>query len=418
MKSLPVVLLFLLASGMISLPAQTALPDTVSRESALQPGTENIDQAALEAELAKELGQGADTTAAKPQVPPALQTSQGRPGGLLNPQISAIGSFVTAGTEDKAVAKPINLGLSEAEFSFQAYVDPYSKAEFYIAFHNETEDPFLGPDSEAAANGEYEAELEEAFLTTLSLPFGLQVKAGKFRSNFGRINPVHPHALDYIDYPRMYVNYLGGEGLSDKGAALNWLIPNPLNFYQELSLEVTSGTLDGPSFQGGSKHLLYLGHLKNFLDLNDNTTLEVGLSGVYGPNNADGDKTAIGAADLTLIWKPLRYNRYRSFEWTSEGLVSNRKTPDGDVTSYALYSFMRYQIGRRWFIGARFDYSEFPEHNCLNEKAYSAMLNFYATEFQKIELQFQHGVPAEFDSFNRVLLRAVFVIGAHGAHKY
>lgn len=418
MKILPFLFLFVLIPGLISLSAQTALPDTASRESAPAPAAESLGDAALEAELAEQLGAEADTTTAKPQSSPALQGSQARPGGLLNPQISAIGSFVAAGTEKEAVVKPLNLGLSEAEFSFQAYVDPYSRADFYFAFGSETEDPFLGPDSEAVASGEFEAELEEAYLTILSLPFGLQIKAGKFRSNFGRINPVHPHALDYIDYPRMYVNYLGGEGLSDKGAALNWLVPNPLDFYQELSLEVTSGALDGPSFQGGSKHLLYLGHLKNFFDLNDNTTLELGLSGISGPNNAAGDKTAIGTADLTLIWKPLRYNRYRSFAWTTEALFSNRKMPGEEVNSYALYSFMRYQIGRRWFIGARYDYSEFPEHNCRNEKAYSAMLNFYATEFQKIELQFQHGVPAEFDSFNRVLLRAVFVIGAHGAHKY
>jgi peroxiredoxin len=79
---------------------------------------------------------------------------------------------------------------------------------------------------------------------------------------------------------------------------------------------------------------------------------------------------------------------------------------------------MRYQIGQRWFIGARYDYSEFPENSEVNETAYSGILSFFATEFQKIELQYQYGIPAEGKSFNRILLRAVFVIGAHGAHKY
>ncbi|RMH75582.1 MAG: hypothetical protein D6681_22140, partial [Calditrichaeota bacterium] len=60
----------------------------------------------------------------------------------------------------------------------------------------------------------------------------------------------------------------------------------------------------------------------------------------------------------------------------------------------------------------------FPDNRHRNEKAYSLILSFFATEYQKIEVQYQHGRPAERDPFHRLLLRAVFVIGAHGAHKY
>ncbi len=377
-----------------------------------------IDTAALEAELAKELGVDGESSAETPQTQPVLSGNANRSGSSLNPKISMVGTFLTSATEANAVAKTVDTGLSEAELSLQAYVDPYSKADFFIAFGRETEDPFAGPDSEIAANGEYEAELEEAFVTSLSLPFGLQIKAGKFRSNFGKINQTHPHALKFLDLPRMHVNFLGDEGLGDRGLGVNWLIPNPLNFFQELTVEVTSGALNGPTFQGGSNNLLYLGHLKNFFDLSPNSTLEMGFSGIYGAHNNAGDKTKIGAVDLTYKWKPLRQNRYKSFVWMTEGLISNRDERAGNITSRAFYSFMDYQIAKRWFLGGRFDYSEFPDNSDLNEKAYSVMLNFFTTEFQKIELEFQHGDPAEFDSFNRVLLRAVFVIGAHGAHKY
>jgi hypothetical protein len=279
----------------ISLSAQQAAQDTsLSKEKT----TVSIDEAALEAELAEELGSSANSSASTAQTQPLFQTGQTRR-GTLNPNISAIGAFLATGTENHAVVKPLNLGLPEAEFSFQAYVDPYARADFYASFHTEGEDPFSGPDSEAVANSEYEAHLEEAYLTTLSLPYGLQVKAGKFRLNFGRINQVHPHALNYVDVPRMYVNFLGEEGLADGGIAINWLVPNSL-FYQELNFEITSGAVGGPSFEGGSKDLLYAGHLKNFFDLNPNTTLELGFSGVHGSNDAAGNKATIGAADLTL----------------------------------------------------------------------------------------------------------------------
>ncbi|RMD97409.1 MAG: hypothetical protein D6814_09520, partial [Calditrichaeota bacterium] len=147
-------------------------------------------------------------------------------------------------------------------------------------------------------------------------------------------------------------------------------------------------------------------------------TLELGLSGLYGVNDEASHKTKIGAADLTLRWKPLRLNRYRSFEWMSEILFSRRDMPLGQVNSMGFYTFLRYQIAKRWFLAGRFDYSEFPEDNQQNDKAYSAILSFFTTEFQKFELQYQYGLPAEFDNFHRLLFRAVFVIGAHGAHKY
>ncbi len=388
------------------------------KDTTLQTTQTEIDSAALEAELAKELGVDEESSAETPQTQPVVRGSTSRSGSSLNPKISMVGTFFTSATEANAVAKTVDTGLSEAELSLQAYVDPYSKADFFIAFGRESEDPFAGPDSESAANGEYEAELEEAFVTSLSLPFGLQIKAGKFRSNFGKINQTHPHALKFLDLPRMHVNFLGDEGLGDRGLGVNWLVPNPLNFFQELTIEVTSGALNGPTFQGGSNNLLYLGHLKNFFDLSLNSTLELGLSGIYGAHNKVGDKTKIGAVDLTYKWKPLRQNHYKSFVWMTEALISNRDERAGAITSNAFYTFMDYQISKRWFLGGRFDYSEFPDNSDLNEKAYSIMLNFFTTEFQKIELEFQHGDPAEFDSFNRVLLRAVFVIGAHGAHKY
>ncbi len=405
----------LITFGGSILLAQQTTPDTSKQQS--QQAEPEINEAQLEAEIAEELGE-TDTTATDVQSSTRIRSAATQRSSVINPQISVIGSFLAKGTEDHAVVKPIDGGLNEAEFSFQAYVDPYSKADFYIGFGNEGEDPFEGPDSGAAGNGEFEAELEEAYLTSLSLPFGLQVKAGKFRSNFGKINQIHPHALNYIDMPRMYANYLGGEGLGDKGIAVNWLVPNPLNFFQELSVEVTSGALEGPSFAGGSSNLLYLGHLKNFFDLSESSTLELGFTGMYGANNEIGDKTSIGAADLTFKWKPLRYNRYKSFEWTTEALVSDREMAVGSETSLALYSHLRYQVAKRWYVGGRYDYSEFPTSGDINETAYSGILSFFATEYQKIELQFQHAEPAERDSFSRALLRAVFVIGAHGAHKY
>ncbi len=417
------LLVFIAGSIILAAPlqAQQARKDTT--RAAKTDSAEVLDEAELEKELARELGLLAgseiDTSATPPQPSaPAISGSIARAGSVLNPRISVIGTFFGSGTGNQAVARAVDVGLSEAEFSFQAYVDPYTKADFFVAFEREQEDPFAGPDEEAANLSEYEAELEEGYLTTLSLPYSLQIKAGKFLGAFGKLNSLHPHAFNFIDYPRMYVNYLGDEGLIDRGLSINWLVPNPFDLYQELTLEITSGALGGPAFGGNSKDLLYLLHLKNFFDLNDNTTLELGFTGMQGPNGIERYKTRMGAVDVTLRWKPLRMNRYKSFELMIEALTSRYETGAGTISSKALFAFVRYQLDRHWFLGARYDYSEFPDDSEHNEKAYSAILSFHTSEFQKMELQVQRGLPAWGDAFNRILLRVVFVIGSHGAHKY
>lgn len=401
--------------------AQIAKEDS-TRKARADSTKKAIDEAALEAELARELGAVSGETET-PESPPDLQGAQisgstSRSAATLNPRISVIGTFFGVGTSNEVLAKPYNLGLTEAEFSFQAYVDPYAKADFFVGFASELGDPFAQGEAQEDAGGAFSPELEEGYLTTLALPYSLQIKAGKFLNTFGKINSIHSHAHNFVDFPRMYVNYLGEEGLVESGISINWLVPNPFDLYEELTLEITNPGITGPSFNGQGKDLLYLLHWKNFFDLNDDTSLELGFTGMHGPNDAENHKSQIAAFDLTVKWKPLRLNRYKSFEWITEGLLSWRDFGPGKLRSQAMYSFARYQIGRRWFLGGRYDYSEFPENNKLNEQAFSFILSHVATEFQKFELQYQRGLPAVGKDFHRLMLRAVFVIGAHGAHKY
>jgi hypothetical protein len=370
----------------------------------------------LEEELAREL-------AAPEKEQSQTEPSRPRSGVFqnMNPNISVIGTASGGYSSLDALDRKINLGFDEAEFSFQATVDPYAKADFFVGFHKHHEhsvEPESAEDEEDEQGGEggFEPALEEAYLTLLSLPASMQLKLGKFRSHFGKINEVHPHALNYVDLPLMYSNFFGGDGLNDEGASLSWLVPNKL-FFQDLTVQITAGPSENHSLtRAENNRLLYLAHLKNFFDVNANTTLELGLTGLSGPN-ANADVTNMFAADLTLKWKPLRFNRYRSFEWMSEVLVSEQKGAD-KVTSLGLYTFLRYQLSKRWFHGWLYDYSEFPGLADSYHQAFSFVFQFFATEFQKAEVQFKYNDGNFFESFAEVKVRAVFVIGAHGAHQY
>jgi len=343
---------------------------------------------------------------AQMQAAPAEQPSgtQTRSNLSFNPDIGVIGDF--QGSYISKGDKNFDMYLNETEVSLQAVVDPYARADFFISFGR---DP---------VTGKYGVNVEEGYLTTLSLPAKLQLKAGKFRQAVGRINPTHPHALPFIDLPNAYVNLFGEEGLNDEGVSLSWLIPNKA-FYQELIVQTTSGFSESPAFaRSEGNRLVYLGHLKNFFTLSDNATLELGLTGINGPGDSSRN-TNIAAVDLTYKWKPVQMNTYRSVTWQSEFYYSHADYTEGtSINSFGLYSFLQYQVTKRWFLTGRYDYAQKPYNKAIKEQAYSLTAGWYATEFSKIEFEGKTTDVNTQARFYQAWLRWIFVIGAHGAHQY
>lgn len=116
---------------------------------------------------------------------------------IFNPDIGMIGNFLGAAGPSRggtpSLAPITSLTLQESEASFQAIVDPYARADFFLAI------------------GEEGIEVEEGFVTFPSVRGGLLIKAGKMRANFGRLNAFHNHTLPWIDRPVVMYNLLGGE---------------------------------------------------------------------------------------------------------------------------------------------------------------------------------------------------------------
>ena len=339
---------------------------------------------------------------------PAPQQQRTAPS--VNPAISVIGDFRTSYQDNRR--RHFNANLAETEFSFQSVIDPYAKADFYYSV------------SRDETTGEFKGEIEEGYVTTLALPAHLQLKAGKFKQQLGRLNIMHPHALPFIDVPNANARFFGNDGLNDEGFSLSWLLPNRA-FFQELTFELTDGPRDNPSFERSTNnHYLSLGHLKNFWDLTANATLEFGLSGVAGVNSTD-HSTRIAAADLTYKWKPVRLNTYKSLTFQNEFYYSQAKFDSTSVDAVGFYSLLSWQVARRWFITGRYDYTNKPNDAAFIEQAGSATVGWYATEFQKIELEGKYTLANMEDAennfkkqFTQVFLRWIFVIGSHGAHQY
>ncbi len=388
-KIIPVILLFTAVLFSNEIIAQKKIDSTAIADSILQ---KKIEQQLLQ-------------SANQPMQPaqPAPQTT--RSGISANPDIGVVADFRSSYLSSGK--RNFDAYLDETEMSFQSVVDPYIRADFFVSFGR---DPITH---------QYGASVEEGYLTTLALPAKLQLKVGKFREAFGKINPTHPHALPFIDLPNAIVNYFGeDEGLNDEGFSVSWLTPTK-GFYQELVFQATSGAQASPTFfRGDNNRFVYLGHLKNFFTLSDNATLEFGLSGVTGPNDSS-NVTNMAGVDLTYKWKPVQLNTYKSLTWQTELLYSNAKySASKSSNSFGMYSFVESQVGKRTFLTGRYDYAQKPYDRSIVEQAFSLSLGWLATEFQKIEFEGKYTTVNVLPDFNQFWLRWIFVIGAHGAHQY
>ena len=190
-----------------------------------------------------------------PQAPPAQQAAAGS-SKVFNPDIAVIANFLGVAGHNKNSDQP-PLGLSEVETSFQAIVDPYARADFFLA---------AGPEG---------LEIEEGFVTFNSLPGSLLLKAGKMRAQFGKVNTLHAHAIPWADRPLVTQNLVGGdEGISLSGVSLSRLISNSALF-----LEATGEAYYGDSEVFASSQrskLTYVGRVRAYRDVTEGTNLDVG----------------------------------------------------------------------------------------------------------------------------------------------
>jgi hypothetical protein len=296
--------------------------------------------------------------------------------------------------------------LQQAELTLEGRIDPYLRGQANTVL-------FLD------SGGETQVELEEAYLETMSLPWNLQLKGGHFLTEFGRLNPTHPHTWDFVDSPLVNAHLLGPDGLRNPGARLSWLAPTP--WYTELFLAVQNshgGTAHGFRSAGhvhggeeeeeeglpfGFRHPDNDRGLRNVGDLlfapryvmsfepTANQVVLLGGSAAFGPNSNGGEdagetETQIYGADLTWKWKSpqhhggfpfvafqteamLRKFDAGAFDWDEDG---NGAVSPGEVvdettghpavlagetlTDYGIYAQLLYGFRKGWVAGLRGDW--------------------------------------------------------------
>ena len=262
-------------------------------------------------------------------------------------------------------------------------------------------------------------EIEEAYLSTRALPYGLKSKIGKFRSNFGRINAKHQHAWHFSSQPLVFEALLGTEGINDAGAQLQWVLPTE-DTYVMAGFEALQGNND-VSFGDTETNNLYIGYLKSSFDLSDDSTVLAGASMLHG-KNLEGGNTDIYGADLTV---KTALEGYSSLTWQSELLYRNKETSAQTLKQAGFYTQLVYQYDQNWATGVRYDslYKNIDtQPDDLNK--YTAMIEYKPFEFTKFRLQYTNDQSKAFGLDNKrqntseILLGVTIEAGAHGAHAF
>lgn len=339
----------------------------------------------------------------------------------LNPDISVIPRF-RIDTDDasnlperRSFSNP-RFSLEEFEIALQANLNPYARADIFIAKAGFEDEP---------------VELEEAYATFLrGLPLDMNIRFGKYLAEFGKLNMLHPHAWPFLSKPLSLERFLGEEGLNDLGLSASFLIPTG-EIYTRLTLDILQGhsIANGPGMENPDEDLSYANaaRLMSFFPVGTDSDLEVGLSGLTGIHDPFAERRFFYAnLDFKYKWKP---DAYTSLVVQGEGLLNSRTVSSGpeptpeEITTSGFYLFTDYQFRKIFTLGARYDWSQSPYSKEDKASGFAVFLGFYPVEeTTAFRLQYQHTrfeePGSESRSVNSIGLQFIFSMGPHKAHPF
>ncbi len=327
--------------------------------------------------------------------------------------------------------------VQNVEVVFEGAVDPYFRGQANLIL-------------QITPEGETVVELEEVYATSTSLPGGLQVKAGQFFTELGRLNPTHPHNWDFVDQPLVNGRFFGPDGLRSVGARLSWLLPT--DYYSEALITIQNSqgetlssfrSVPGETLFGREILESEVSTLSDFLvvpryaasfDLSATQTVLFGASAALGPNGTgDAGRTRIYGVDGFWKWKST--TAFKGFPFVklqgelmrrgiSAAAAPTQDLPARNFDDWGGYLQLNWGYSPGRVIGVRVDSvggdrGDPEELGLARRWRLSPVLTWFPTEYSKLRLQynFDHGEALPRDEHS-LWLQLEFLLGAHAAHKF
>jgi hypothetical protein len=322
----------------------------------------------------------------------------------------------------------------------------FSLGETELAASANVDDKFYGQVTLSIAQTDQSTDLnvEEAFVQTTTLPYGLTARGGKFFSEIGYLNSHHSHTWDFVDQPLVYQALLGQQ-FGDTGVQLKWVAP--IDTFVELGSEVFRGSeFPAANPAHGTGAWTAFAHVGG--DISASQSWRAGVS-YLNTDAVDRDSTLAtgdtvgftGSSDVFIadaIWKWADHGNPRTRNLVIQGEYLRRKesgtlTEATDIADYhgtqsGYYVQGAYQFMPRWRVGLRYDrlsadntVGELPIATPLTDdhdpSRITAMVDFSNSEFSRFRLQFADD-RSRAQADHQVFLQYIFSLGAHGAHQF
>ncbi len=377
------------------------LPIFLSAQAMAEPNT-NLKLLELEAEL--------ETVKTELSGVKAM-AEQERP-SAFNPSISVIGALLGQyglGVPEDDDEFSNGVAVRELEFEFRGAIDPFADALVTIALHE----------------GHKDVHIEDAYLRFKKwpglsyAPLGLEMRVGRSAGAFGRMNRLHSHNTNQINYPLALQRFLGHEGFKSQG----------LSFRTTLALSETSALTF--FFEGlmGSKTPLQkkeaneipvgLFHAWWHQEMASNHYLDVGFSKLVGRRGEKDSGVLLQmGSDIHYGYMPAGYGQDPVFIAGNEFFIANRA--EGKDWPIGNFTWAQVRLCNATFLGARYDLAPHEKNWAELEHSLSGYLSYYTSEFLRLRFGYEHRMPElkSFSGDHRFMMSAIFVLGSHPMEPY
>ncbi len=368
----------------------------------------------------------------------ALACAAAARAGVTNPDISVIGQPFLRWTDAAGdpSARRIAFDPGETEMVLDAPLNPYARGSFVFTY------------------AEDEVGVEEGyFLLERGLPLGLQLKGGKYRVGFGKLNAAHPHTVPFAERFGVLAAYLPGEeAFNETGVQVSARLAAP----HDVAITASLDALKGDSFRlpressgaandpleadpgNGDRALepraALLGRVSAFVPAGDRSGVELGVSATQGTNNvaAATRTTVIGADAKAKLWAgpnaylllqgEVMHHRRDDAAWDEAAAAYATSSTKGTGG----YLFADWNWATRYDAGASF--SQWQELDAAQDwnRAFGLFAGLalmeettvFRVDWSRLQPARPAGAPADPEPVQQLTLRVVFSMGPHKAHQF
>lgn len=286
------------------------------------------------------------------------------------------------------------------EFTVQGFeLEPRIRFNDHILFA-------AGINNVLSADGEFEAELEEAYGSLRDLPGGFEVRGGRFFNRLTQQNNRHLHSWDFVDASLLTATFLSDENLATDGVELNWIgqfgsftTGLTASFGQAVVEAEEEEEEEEAGFEEGNyADQTFTSRFLLRYDRNDFHRHELGLNFATGENGF-GEDTNFYSVDYRYLWRENGlqaggqfFELGGEFFFRTVDFIDEDLNATGDADHYGLSAYARYGI-ENWDLGARVDYLEGVNEGAGGDDIYAVeeRLRFSLAATYRWELSDQFG---------------------------